>query len=117
MKYEILGGHQLNGKVSVSGNKNSVFPCVSAALLTGEEVILENISDLKDTEVLIQILKKLGVYVEKSGSTLTIKASNIRHFTLPEKLMTKLRGSIVLVGSILGRVGKVKFWHPGGDII
>ncbi len=117
MKYQITGGKILKGKIKVSGNKNSVFPCVAAALLTQEEVILENISDLKDTEVLLKILKKLGVSAEKSGSILTIKAQNIRHFTLSEELMTKLRGSIVLVGSVLSRVGKVVFYHPGGDII
>ena len=66
MKYQITGGRILKGKIKVSGNKNSVFPCVAAALLTQEEVILENISDLKDTEVLIKILKKLGVSAEKS---------------------------------------------------
>lgn len=117
MKYLIRGGQKLNGKIKISGNKNAVFPCIAAALLTEEEVILENIANLKDIEVLIQILRKLGIYVQRDGSKLTIKASNVRHFTLPEKLMTKLRGSIVLVGSILSRVGKVKFWHPGGDII
>ena len=117
MKYLIRGGQKLNGKITVSGNKNAVFPCVAAALLTEEEVILENIANLKDIEVLIQILKKLGIYVQRDGSKLTIKASNIRQFSLPEKLMTKLRGSIVLVGSLLSRIGKVKFWHPGGDII
>ncbi len=117
MKYQITGGKTLKGRIRVSGNKNSVFPCVAAALLTEEEVTLENISDLKDTEVLIKILKKLGVSAEKSGSILTIKAQNIRHFTLSEELMTKLRGSIVLVGSVLSRVGRVVFYHPGGDII
>lgn len=117
MKYIINGGHKLEGKVRVSGNKNSIFPCIAAGLLTSEEVILENISDLRDTEVLIQILKKLGVKVEKDKSTLRIKASEIRHFSLPEDLMVKLRGSIVLVGALLGRLGKVNFYHPGGDII
>ncbi len=117
MKYIINGGHKLEGSVRVSGNKNSVFPCIGAALLTDEEVILENISDLVDTEVLIQILKKLGVSVEKDKSTLIIKASSIRHFNLPEDLMVKLRGSIILVGTLLGRLGKVNFYHPGGDII
>lgn len=117
MKYQIVGGKKLEGKINVSGNKNSVFPCVAAALLTSEEVILENISDLKDTEVLINILRKLGISVQKSGSTLVIRAQSFRHFTIPEELMTKLRGSIVLVGSVLSRVGKVVFYHPGGDII
>ncbi|OGE27902.1 UDP-N-acetylglucosamine 1-carboxyvinyltransferase [Candidatus Daviesbacteria bacterium RIFCSPHIGHO2_01_FULL_40_11] len=117
MKYIINGGHKLEGTVCVSGNKNSVFPCIGAALLTSEEVILENISNLVDTEVLIQILKKLGVVVEKNKSTIRIKASEIRRFNLPEDLMMKLRGSIILVGAILGRLGKVNFFHPGGDII
>lgn len=117
MKYKIVGGKSLSGKLKLSGNKNAVFPCVAASLLTSEEVVLENIANLKDTEVLIEILKKLGVSVKRAGSTLTIKAESIRYSTLPEKLMIKLRGSIVLVGSILSRMGKVKFWHPGGDII
>lgn len=117
MKYIITGGHRLSGKIRVSGNKNSIFPCIAASLLTSEEVILENIANLKDTEVLVQIIKKLGVSVEKKGSTLKIRASVINHFSLPQNLMVKLRGSIVLVGAILAREGKVNFHHPGGDII
>lgn len=117
MKYVITGGKQLNGKIRVSGNKNSVFPCIAAALLTDEEVILENVSHVKDSEVLIQIVKKLGVSAKVEGSTVKLRAVSIRHHTLPENLVTKLRGSIVLVGALLSRVGKVKFWHPGGDLI
>lgn len=117
MKYVITGGKQLNGKIRVSGNKNSVFPCIAAALLTDEEVILENVSHVLDSEVLIQIVKKLGVSVKVWGSTVKLRAVSIRHHTLPENLVTKLRGSIVLVGALLSRVGKVKFWHPGGDVI
>lgn len=119
MKYIIDGGKKLNGKIKVSGNKNSVFPCVAASLLTSEEVVLENISSLRDTEVLVQILKKLGVNIsfDKSTNTLKIKAGEIKQFSLPKDLMTKLRGSIVLVSAMLARQGKVNFYHPGGDII
>ena len=117
MKYIIKGGLQLKGSISVSGNKNSVFPCIAAALLTQDEVVLENIADIKDTAVLMQILKKLGVSVKKEGSTVYIKADKIERFSLPQELMTKLRGSIVLAGAILARLNKVYFYHPGGDII
>ena len=117
MKYIITGGNKLSGEIRISGNKNSIFPCVSAALLTDDEVILENVSDIKDTDALIQILKKLGVRVERVGPNLKIKASNIKHTTLSKDLMIKLRGSMVLVGAILGRAGKVHFFHPGGDVI
>lgn len=117
MKYMIAGGNRLKGEVVISGNKNSIFPCMAAALLTEEEVILENVANLKDTQVLIQILKKLGARVERNGFSLKIVASNINRFSLPEDLMIKLRGSIVLVGAILSRLGRVNFYHPGGDII
>ncbi len=117
MKYIINGGHALKGRIHISGNKNSVFPCIAAALLTDEEVVLENISDLKDTQVLIQILKRLGVEAKQSDSKVVIAASEIKRFSLPEDLMLKLRGSIVLVGALLGRLGRVNFYHPGGDII
>lgn len=117
MKYIIDGGHRLEGNVHISGNKNSVFPAVAASLLTNEEVILENVSKLKDVEVLIEILKKLGVSVQAKKSTLVIKAQDIKQFSLPKDLMIKLRGSIVLVGAILARKNKVIFYHPGGDII
>ena len=117
MRYIVNGGKKLQGSIRVSGNKNSVFPCVAAALLTEDEVILENISQLRDTEVLIQILKKLGVKVKKEKSQLIVQAQEIRHTSLPKDLMNKLRGSMVMVGALLGRLGKVHFYHPGGDII
>lgn len=117
MQYIIEGGKKLQGEVRISGNKNSVFPCIAAALLTNEEVILENISKLKDVEVLIEILKKLGVSVSAKEGTLVIKAQDIKQFSLPKDLMTKLRGSVVLVGAMLARKSKVIFYHPGGDII
>lgn len=117
MRYFITGGKKLEGEIRVSGNKNSIFPCVSAAILTKDEVVLENISEIRDVEVLIEILKKLGISVKKSGSTLTIKAEDVKTISLPQNLMTKLRGSIVLVGAVLARKGKVNFFHPGGDII
>lgn len=117
MKYIINGGRKLTGRVRISGNKNSVFPCIGAALLTQEEVVLENVSSLSDVGVLIQILKELGVSVKRKNEEITIKAAKITRFSLPEDLMVKLRGSIVLVGAILGRLRKVNFYHPGGDII
>ncbi len=117
MKYIIFGGHQLKGEIRVSGNKNSIFSCVSAALLTKEEVVLDNIPQVLDVEVLVEILEKLGVSVKREDAKLYIKAAEINSVSLPQSLMTKLRGSIVLIGAILTRKGKVNFYHPGGDII
>lgn len=116
MRYIIEGGNQLNGEIKLSGNKNSVFPCVAASLLTDEEVILENIPNIKDVEVLIQILHSLGVAARLENDRLTIKATQLKD-ALPQNLMVRLRGSIVLVGAILSRLGKVNFYFPGGDVI
>lgn len=107
----------LAGEIEISGNKNAVFPCVAAALLTEEKVALQNIPDLKDTEVLIEILKTLGVDVNFSKNTFYIQAKNLKKGHLPADLMSKLRGSIVLAGALLARLGRVSFHHPGGDII
>lgn len=116
MKYIVKGGKKLLGTINISGNKNSVFPCVAAALLTKDEVILENIPENEDTKSLIEILKNIGVNVSFKKNTLSIKATKISS-SLPKELMVKLRGSIVLVGAILARNGAVSFYHPGGDVI
>ncbi len=117
MKYVITGGNELKGEVRISGNKNSVFPCMAAALLTSDEVILENVPSIRDVEVLIQILSEIGVEVTREGSVVVLKAANFKAEELSKELVTKLRGSVVLVGAILARLGKVRFYHPGGDII
>lgn len=117
MKYIIEGGKKLIGEMQISGNKNAVFSSVAACLLTKEEVVLENVPQIRDSEVLIQIIKKIGVKVRQDGSTLYIQASELRQSFLPKELVVKLRGSIVIIGSLLGRLGRATFYHPGGDII
>lgn len=116
-KYVTVGGRQLQGTVKISGNKNSVFPCLSAALLTTDEVIINNVPNILDTRVSLEILKSLGVETEFDKNTIKIKAKNINSFTIPDDLIKRLRGSIVFAGGILGRTGKVNFSHPGGDVI
>lgn len=116
MKYIIEGGKKLIGKVKISGNKNSVFPCMAAAVLTNKEVRLQNIPGISDTGVMVEIFKKMCIDVDCADSSLKVKADNART-DLPPDLVAKLRGSIVLVGAILGRFGRVSFTFPGGDII
>lgn len=116
MKYIINGGNKISGILKISGNKNAIFPCVAAALLTKEEVVLKNIPDIRDTQVLIEILGHIGVRVVRHEDKLIIKAQDLKH-ELPKELISKLRGSVVLAGAILARCGKVNFSHPGGDLI
>lgn len=116
MKYIIKGKNQLHGRIKISGNKNSVFPCVAASLLTDKQVILENIPRIRDVEVLIEMLQFLGVDIKWIDHVLQIRAGKIKNI-LPKELMKKLRGSLVLVGALLGRTGEADFYFPGGDVI
>jgi UDP-N-acetylglucosamine 1-carboxyvinyltransferase len=116
-KYIITGGNKLQGKVKISGNKNATFPVIAAALLTQEEVVLNNIPEIADVGVMIDILNALGVSTNFSNNQLTIQAEEITTTQLPEDLTTRLRGSVVLAGALLSRMGKAGFAHPGGDTI
>lgn len=116
MKYILNGGKKLFGEIPVSGNKNSLFPCVAAALLCEKPVVIDNVPNIKDTDSLVEILENIGVDVQRQDKKLIITAKKINS-SLPRELMMKLRGSIVLVGAILARNSRVSFYHPGGDVI
>lgn len=122
-KYIIEGGHKLTGEIAVSGNKNSVLPCLAASLLTRDEVILENVPNISDVETEIQILKNLGAEVSFQNHIIKVHCREITGDNgsdtpvLHKKLAGKLRASILLVGPLLARVSKVEFPHPGGCIV
>ncbi len=115
--YIIEGGKKLSGTIRVSGNKNSVLPCMAAALLSDKLVTLTNVPHISDVAVMIDILTSLGVKVERGEHTLTINAAELSDFRMPKELIRRLRASILIVGPLLGRMGKAEFSHPGGDII
>jgi UDP-N-acetylglucosamine 1-carboxyvinyltransferase len=117
MEYVIRGGKPLKGEIEISGNKNAVLPCIAAALLTEEEVILENVPGIVDVKVMTEILQELGVEVRKQDKTLTLNSKDLNNHVLPADLVAKLRASILLAGSLLTRLGKVTTRFPGGDLI
>lgn len=116
-KYIISGGSRLSGRVKVSGNKNSILPCLAAALLTDEEIILRNVPKISDVAVFSQILGSLGVQVKEGDGVMSLKCSKEPKNPLPEGLVTMLRASILFIGPLLSRRGQVEFFHPGGDVI
>jgi UDP-N-acetylglucosamine 1-carboxyvinyltransferase len=117
VKFIINGGKSLSGELKVSGNKNSILPCMAAALLTSEEVILENVPDISDVSVFTDIMEGFGVQIVRSEHTLKIVATDIKNSEVSEELMKKIRASILFVGPLLSRKGEVIFSHPGGDVI
>lgn len=120
--FKIEGGHQLKGKIQPQGAKNEALQILCAILLTKEEVKIDNIPDIIDVNKLIALLKKLGVKVNKlAKGSYTFKADevNLKYLESPEfKEDGKgLRGSIMIVGPLLGRFGKGYIPKPGGDKI
>jgi len=120
--FEIRGGKQLKGEIVPQGAKNEALQIICATLLTREEVIIENIPDIRDVNKLIELLADFGVKVSKlSDDTWSFKADevNLDFLHTPEfkKKATQLRGSVMIVGPLLARFGKASIPKPGGDKI
>ena len=113
-KLIIEGGQKLTGKIEVQGAKNSSLPILAATLLSGGESVIHNCPKLSDVEAAVKILEHLGCRTFREGSTLSVDASNVDCFTIPENLMREMRSSIVFLGAIISRMGKAKLSMPGG---
>ncbi|MFC7357056.1 UDP-N-acetylglucosamine 1-carboxyvinyltransferase [Jejudonia soesokkakensis] len=120
--FQIEGGHRLQGEIRPQGAKNEALQILCAVLLTSEEVIIENIPDIRDVNKLIGILKNLGVKIKKlSKGTYSFISNEIDLSYLESQLFkeegSSLRGSIMIVGPMLARFGKGYIPRPGGDKI
>jgi UDP-N-acetylglucosamine 1-carboxyvinyltransferase len=112
----IEGGHRLEGRVSVEGNKNSALPLLAACLLTDQECVLTNVPRIGDVEVMVRLLLDIGAEVEGIGTTtLRIRTPSIRKFVPDRALVGRLRGSVLLLGPLLARAGRAHIAQPGGD--
>ena len=116
-KFIITGGKKLQGRVSVPGSKNALFPLMAACLLTEEECVLTNVPQISDREIMCELLQDLGAKVQSQGSELVITAGHLAKSDLDAGLSGKLRGSIVLLGALLSRLGRASMNFPGGDLI
>ncbi|HRJ42950.1 MAG: UDP-N-acetylglucosamine 1-carboxyvinyltransferase [Caldilineaceae bacterium] len=116
--YVIHGGSPIQGTITPSGNKNAAMPMAEACLLTDEPVILHNMPQIGDVETVLEILAGLGVDVQRTGTTVTLCAANLRGTEPDPRLFAQIRGSLTLMGPLLTRHGH--FAVPataGGDDI
>lgn len=117
-EYLIEGGFPIKGTITASGNKNSALPCIAAALLTEEPVILRNVPEIEDTAIMLNILQAFGVQAHKlGGGTWKIEAKTVQCVCIPLELSKKIRASILFAGPMLARCGKAEMFPPGGDVI
>ena len=120
--FEINGGKRLKGEIVPQGAKNEALQIISAVLLTPEKVTISNIPDIIDVNKLIDLLKELGVKVEKTGhEEFSFQADNVNIDYLSSDVFRKkgagLRGSVMIIGPLLSRFGKGYIPKPGGDKI
>lgn len=116
--FDIKGGDIMEGEITPSGNKNEALPVLAASLLCEDKVVLKNVPDIKDVNVMLEIMSSLGISVSKrSSNEIEIDASNINDKPLDAELCGKIRTSILFAGPLLARTGSVVLPLPGGDVI
>ncbi len=118
----IEGGHALSGTITPQGAKNEVLEIICATLLTPEEVIVHNVPDILDVNNLIQLIGEMGVQITRlgKGSWKFCAQSIHTDYLMSTEFIQKcssLRGSVMLLGAMLGRFGKAMISKPGGDKI
>ncbi|MBK9140121.1 MAG: UDP-N-acetylglucosamine 1-carboxyvinyltransferase [Verrucomicrobia bacterium] len=112
----INGGVPLHGEVPISGAKNAVLPLMAACLLTREPCVIRNVPDLSDVQFLGRILTSLGAKVRFAGDSVAIEANRIQSFA-DYDLVRRMRGSICLLGPLMGRLRRAEISLPGGCVI
>ena len=118
----IEGGHRLSGTIAPQGAKNEALEVICATLLTTEEVIIRNVPDILDVNNLIKLLQDIGVKVKKlAPNEFSFQADEVNLEYLESsdfvKKCSSLRGSVLMIGPLLGRFGKATIAKPGGDKI
>lgn len=114
MKVKVRGKRKLEGVVQISGAKNSAVAIIPAAILADEDIIIRNIPNIDDVNTLISILKELDYNIHFQNNILVIKAKKKIKYNIQTDLVNKLRGSYYFMGSMLGKMKKIKIASSGG---
>ncbi len=117
-KFVIQGGVPLSGELTVAGNKNAALPILAACLLTEEELLLDRVPRIRDTEAQVALLERLGVEAGWTGdNSIRLCAAGVSEVAVDEELSQQIRASFLLAGPLLARFGEARMPPPGGDFI
>ncbi|MDD5606356.1 MAG: UDP-N-acetylglucosamine 1-carboxyvinyltransferase [Candidatus Pacebacteria bacterium] len=117
-QFVIQGGTPLKGEVQIRGAKNSTFPILAATLLTKEPCVIDNFPLIEDALKMLEILKEIGSEITWLGERkIKIVNNRIDPLKMPNSIITKFRGSVLLIGPLLARFKKVRMPFPGGCLI
>lgn len=114
-QYVIKGGTPLVGEIEIGGAKNAALAILAAAIMTDDTVIVENVPDVRDTNVMLQAMESIGVKIEKTDRhTVKINAKSIHGHVIEDDYIKKIRASYYLIGALLGKYKKAEVSLPGG---
>lgn len=114
-QYAIKGGNPLVGEVEIGGAKNAALAILAASIMTDETVIIENVPDVRDTNVMMQAMESIGAVIERiDRHTVKISGRSIRDIAIEDDYIKKIRASYYLLGALLGKHGKAQVALPGG---
>lgn len=112
--YIIEGGRKLEGEVDISGSKNASLPIIAGSILNKGVTKLYNVPNIRDTQIMLKILKVLGCKIKKNNVKIVIDSRKLNNKNIPEELMSKMRSSVILAGALLARNKEAVFSYPGG---
>ena len=114
-QYVIKGGNPLVGEVEIGGAKNAALAILAAAIMTDETVIVENLPNVRDTNVLLQAMEEIGARVERLDyHTVKINSSGIGSYSVDYEYIKRIRASYYLLGAMLGKYKRAEVPLPGG---
>ena len=116
-KLNIRGGVPLKGEIEISGAKNAALPILCAALLTGDELIVDNVPLLQDVATAQKLLRQMGIAVERDGRTIRLNAASVDRPEAPYELVKTMRAAILVLGPLVARCGRARVSLPGGCAI
>ena len=115
--YLVRGGKRIEGEFAVRGSKNAALPILAACVLAADEVVLENLPQIRDVSQTLEILRELGCSVTLTGRTAVIDSREMQAAALCGEAVRKMRSSILFLGAMLGRSGAGRIAYPGGCAI
>jgi len=116
-KIIVTGGTHLEGNITISGAKNAVLPVIVASLLSSNKCKIQDVPRLADVSTIAEVLEILGAKVSFAGNTLDIDSSGVKYYEAPYDYVRKMRASVLIMGPLLARLGRVKISMPGGCAI
>lgn len=114
-QYIMKGGSPLAGEVTISGAKNAALGILAASIMTDDDVLIENLPDVRDINVLLEAIEKIGACVRRTDRhTVRINASQIRRVSVDDEYIRKIRASYYFIGALLGKYKSAEVPLPGG---